>query len=402
MNVLMFGWEFAPMFSGGLGVVCKSLTNELLRQNVGVTFVIPKKLTDLKSNARILSAEEIVGKLKKIEINSILSPYISEHGYSEEYETIRDKLSRSLYGEDLYQEVSRYTLAAQKIAKKEQFDLIHAHDWMTFQAGIAAKKISKKPLIVHIHNTVFDRGGNNPNHHEYLIEKRGFTEADKIIAVSNYTKNIVETKYGINPNKIEVVHNAVEMDEEIPIENKIFPKQKMVLFLGRVTMQKGPDYFAKAAKKVLEVYPNVKFIVAGSGDMQGKMIQYTAEEGISEHVLFTGALNRKDAHRAFKMADLYVMPSISEPFGVTPLEAAIHGTPSIISKNAGVKEVLPSALQTDFWDVTEMANKIIGALKYPALYETMQENMHTDLAKISWEKSANECQMIYKNVLGEL
>jgi glycosyltransferase involved in cell wall biosynthesis len=310
------------------------------------------------------------------------------------------KGSGELYGANLFEEVKRYALAARKIAEQESFDVIHAHDWLTFLAGIEAKKVSKKPLVTHVHATEFDRTGmQGVNQHVYDIEKQGMEAADAVTPVSHFTKELIVKHYGINPDKIHVVHNAVEF-ENADIEPHKLP-QKTVLFLGRVTIQKGPDYFIDAAKKVLEVYPDVRFVVAGSGDMETDMIEKASHYGIGDKVLFTGFLRGPDIDRAYRMADVYVMPSVSEPFGLTPLEAIKNGTPAIISKQSGVSEVLKNALKVDFWDVNELANKICGVLKHKALKEELLAHEQHELGQISWDKSADTCHDVYRRVLGQ-
>ena len=400
MKVLMFGWEFAPIYSGGLGVACAGLTKELVNRNVEVTFVIPKKKGDVETHVDLVSAEEIMGKIKTIAVNSPITPYIT----SKDYSLIKNKSGRfsdSIYGENLFEEVYRYGEAAKKIAAEESFDVIHAHDWLTFRAGINAKKVSKKPLVVHVHATEFDRtGGLGANPFVKEIEKEGLEKADRIIAVSNYTKNIVVRDYGINPDKIEVVHNAVEFDNRYVEAPKISETDKIVLFLGRITIQKGPDYFVEMAKKVSDVVPNVKFLVAGSGDMEPRMIERAAELGIGDKMLFAGFLRGDDITRAYKMADVYVMPSVSEPFGIVPLEAIKNGTPVVISKNSGVSEVIKNAIKVDFWDIDRMANAVAGILKYAPLKQTMVNEGWKELNNVSWKHSAEKCIDIYNKLLG--
>jgi len=392
----MFGWEFAPIYSGGLGVACAGLTKGLANKGVQVTFVIPKKNSDADTHVRLLSAEEIAG-IKIFGINSPLTPYVTSGAYCK----MRNKFSDLIYGENLFDEVHRYSEAAKKIAEQESFDVIHAHDWLTFQAGINAKKISKKPLVVHVHATEYDRTGGlgaNPLVHD--IEKKGLEAADKIIAVSNYTKNIIARDYGISPQKIEVVHNAVEFDNKFIERPRISDTDRIVLFLGRITIQKGPDYFVEMAKKVSDIMPNVKFVVAGSGDMEPRMIERAAELGIGDKMLFAGFLRGDDITRAYKMADVYVVPSVSEPFGITPLESIKNGTPVIISKTSGVSEVVNNMIKVDFWDIDRMTNAVVGVLKYPPLKQTMAEEGWKEVSKISWDKSAEKCIEVYNKILG--
>jgi glycosyltransferase involved in cell wall biosynthesis len=312
------------------------------------------------------------------------------------------KASADHYGGDMFAEIQRYAALASEIARQEDFDVVHAHDWMTFPAGLAVAGIKGVPLVVHVHSTEFDRSGVNVDTRIYDIERRGMHGAMKIIAVSLLTKNIVNHHYGIDPSKVEVVYNAVEIngngfDEE---KYKIHKDEKIVLFLGRITMQKGPEYFLAAAKKVLEVMDNVKFVMAGSGDMIRRTIEMAASMGIGHKVLFTGFLRGADVERVFKMADLYVMPSVSEPFGIAPLEAMSHDVPVIVSKQSGVSEILNHALKVDFWDVNEMANKIVAVLRHPPLASTLRQHGSFDVRKRTWVDAAKECVGVYGQAVG--
>jgi glycosyltransferase involved in cell wall biosynthesis len=273
---------------------------------------------------------------------------------------------------------------------------------MTYPAAIAAANISSKPLVVQVHSTEFDRSGEHVNQMIYDIERQGMHLANKIIAVSNYTKNIITSRYGISPEKVEVVYNAVynNVTDCESVDNCAFKKTgKIVLFLGRITMQKGPEYFLAAAKKILEVIDKVKFVMVGDGDMAHRMVELAARLGIGQKVFFTGFLRGEDVLRAYKMADLYVMPSVSEPFGIAPLEALQHNVPVLISKQSGISEILTNALKTDFWDINEMANKIIAVLKHPALRQTLQENGSAEIQRFRWEDSAAKVNGIYESVL---
>jgi len=403
MKVLMFGWEFPPFNTGGLGTACYGLTKALSQQGINITFVIPTAPKLIKSDFVDLIVASCTGFIDIKRVSSLLVPYISSKGYGSIYRQRRIKSDKNLgliYGQNLFEEVNRYAMKAREIAINETFDLIHCHDWMTYLAGIEAKKISKKPLIVQVHATEFDRTGGHPNQAVYDIERMGMHAADLIIAVSNFTKNKIIEHYGISPEKVFVVHNAVEFtsfpDKE---EFKIKSQDKIVLFLGRITLQKGPDYFLDAAKKVLEKEKNIKFIIAGSGDMEADIIEKTASLGIAKHVLFTGFLRGDDIDRAYKMADLYVMPSVSEPFGITPLEAMRNGTPVLISKQSGVSEVIKNCLKVDFWDIDEMASKIIAVLNYNALHHCLKEHGLIEIKKISWNDSAKKCIEVYERAL---
>ena len=341
------------------------------------------------------------GMIKKI--RSLLKPYQSEEQYKNSYqkhiETTQKKSSNgTLYGKNIYEEVYRFSQAAIAIAASEDFDVIHCHDWMTFLAGIEAKKISGKPLIVHVHATEFDRtGGLSVNQYVYDIEQKGMQYADKVIAVSNFTKQKIIEHYNIPASKIEVVHNAVDFVHEQTFDIK--RNEKVVLFLGRLTLQKGPDYFIEAAKKVLDYDPDVKFIIAGTGDMEARLIDRVAQLGIGHKVLFAGFVSGNDVDRAYQAADLYVMPSVSEPFGITPLEALRNHVPVIISKQSGVSEVLKHALKVDFWDIDELANKIISVLNYRALHHELRQHGSMEVHTFNWNVPAEKCIDVYHNVL---
>ncbi|MBT5422936.1 glycosyltransferase family 4 protein [archaeon] len=410
MKVLMFGWEFPPNNKGGLGTACYGLTRGLSKQGIDITLVLPKK-NEPHDHVEIIPADTLyIGnqKIKLQYVNSLLTAYMDNCEYSKEIKNYEESFKRlitgntsdsDLYGKDLYSEVHRYAKKAKIIALFEDFDVIHCHDWMTFKAGIEAKKATGKPLVVHVHATDFDRTGGNPNQHIYDIERQGMHEADKIITVSEFTKNMIIKHYGINNEKIKVVHNGIEYSKPKKTE-KFGSNEKIVLFLGRLTLQKGPEYFMEAAKKALDIRSDIKFIVAGTGDMYGKMINKAAELGIAKNVLFTGHLRGDDVDKAYQMADLYVMPSVSEPFGITPLEALKNNTPVLISNTSGVSEVLTNALKVDFWDVDEMTNKIVSAVSYGSLNKSLVKNGNKDIKAITWDKAAKKCVDVYHTVRG--
>jgi len=322
--------------------------------------------------------------------------YIMElMGYSER--------THNIYGANLMEAVENYTRRAGRIASKENYDIIHAHEWMTFQAGIAAKKQSGKPLVLHVHATEFDRVGDNVNQSIHRIEKEGMEVADSIITVSNYTKDLIVKHYGISPEKINVIHNATDFENIILKEKYGIQKDsRIVLFLGRITFQKGPEYFLHAAKKILETEKdsNIRFIMAGSGDMKSYIVEKAAEMGIADKFLFTGFISDEDVKKIYKIADVYVMPSVSEPFGITALEAIKSGVPVIVSKNSGVTELVRHCLKADFWDVNEMSDKILALLKHDILHSHLKEMGMEEVNKISWDASADKCIGIYNSLVG--
>jgi glycosyltransferase involved in cell wall biosynthesis len=306
------------------------------------------------------------------------------------------------YSGDLVGDAERYARLVVALARRERFDVIHAHDWLTFPAGIALAKATGRPLVVQVHSTEFDRSGENIHRQLYDIERRGMHAADRVLAVSGYTKTICVNRFGVAPAKVEVVYNGIDRDnDQPPAAADIATDDKIVLFLGRITMQKGPEYFISAAKRVLEKVQNVKFVVAGSGDMANRMIEQAARMGIGHRVLFTGFLRGRDVERVFRMADCYVMPSVSEPFGLAALEAIHHDVPVIISKQSGVSEVLTHVLKVDFWDVDEMANKIVAVLRHPPLSETLRSHGQFDLRWLTWDGAAEKCVQAYARVIHE-
>lgn len=424
----MFGWEFPPHIAGGLGTACYGMTRGLAKNDVSVIFVMPKAYGDEDQRfARIVNASdvetaygsagdrELWEKLTFIHINSNMVPYIGP----EEFETYTRQQRESgsfatqgdlwkerytfsgKYGANLMEEVARYALVAAQVAREMagQFDVIHAHDWLTYYAGIAAKRVSGKPLVVHMHATEFDRSGEHINQEVYNIERTGMQAADRVIAVSNLTRNIVIEKYGIPAQKVVTVHNAVRFasDDAQEVERNV--DDKIVTFLGRITYQKGPDYFVEAAAKVLKRVSNVRFVMAGSGDMMNHVIRRVAKLGIADRFHFTGFLKGDDVRKMFALSDVYVMPSVSEPFGISPLEAMKSHVPVIISKQSGVAEVLDYAIKVDYWDVDALADAIYGLVSYPVLAEVSSQKGLKEVTNLKWEDAAAEIANVYRSVL---
>lgn len=426
MKVFMLGWEFPPFISGGLGTACYGLTRAMDQLGIEVTFVLPKMVESeyathvklLTPGSRKAAASFKFNELKNVKfhtISSALQPYSSPETYQRRIEDILRRKHRERGGDiksvgpiavsrdyscDMYTEVHRYAAIAAELAENEQFDVVHAHDWMTYPAGIAVAAVSGRPLVVHVHSTEFDRSGEHVNQTIYDIERAGIQRADRVIAVSHFTRNVIISRYGVSAEKVEVVYNGVERNANwSSADTDISKDEKIVLFLGRITMQKGPEYFLQAAKKVLEVMDNVKFVMAGSGDLMHRSIELAAELGIGHKVLFTGFLRGEDVQKIYKMADLYVMPSVSEPFGIAPLEAMDNDVPVLISKQSGVSEVLVHALKVDFWDVNEIANKIVAVLKYPPLQMTLRSHGSFEVRKLRWQDAAAKCAKIYEEML---
>lgn len=404
MNVLMFGWEYPPHNSGGLGVACQGLANALADKNVDLTFVLPKRLNVQGSKFRFRFANIPNVDINIIELDSLLVPYITSEKYSH---LIRSGLDpHGNYGSTLFEEVKRYALLARGIAKREKFDIVHAHDWLTYGAGHAAKEVSHRPLVAHIHATEVDRTAGNPNKFIYDAEKRGFENADKILSVSDFTKKVVHDKYFIDNGKIEVVHNgidATQYDTEVTSDEGVSELKKLgykiVLAYGRITIMKGFDHLVNAANLVIKHRPKTLFVIVGSGDMEGQIMKQAADLGISNNVLFPGFLRGRELSSMIRAADLFVMPSVSEPFGLTSLESLLHGTPAIVSKQSGVSEVLKNVLKVDFWDVEDMADKILSVLSHNSLKKELSNNGRMDASHCTWDAAADKCIDVYKSLL---
>lgn len=308
----------------------------------------------------------------------------------------------AVYGSDLIHDVERFARLVVGLVRHETFDLVHAHDWLTFPAGLAVARASGRPLVVHVHSTEFDRAGERVDQRVYDIERAGMAAADRVIAVSNLTRSICIARYGVNPERIDVVYNGIDGERAQPPPGaRIEHGDRIVLFLGRLTMQKGPEFFIAAARRVLEKIPNVKFIVAGTGDLAARVIEQAAATGIGSRVFFTGFLRGKDLDRAYRMADCYVMPSVSEPFGLTALEAVRQDVPTIVSKTSGVSEVLRHVLKVDFWDVDELANKIVAVLRHPPLAQTLRDHGAIEVQRLTWDSAAQACLEVYAKALRE-
>ena len=429
MKVLMFGWEFPPHIAGGLGTACYGIVKGLAYNGVETMFVMPSASGDEdKSAADIINASDVpveitdtmnvddfLDKVQFVHIGTNMVPYLDPEEFHTLVEEDRKRQVRDFtvnyghtykfsgkYGSNLMEEVARYAMVGGTIAMthKDEFDVIHAHDWLTYNAGIAAKRLSGKPLVVHVHATSFDRSSdNNIDTRVYEIEKRGMEAADKVITVSDLTRNIVITKYGIDPAKVVTVHNAVDFSgrSEVKVEKGV--KDKVVTFLGRITFQKGPEYFIEAAAKVLKRCDNVRFVMAGSGDMMNRSIRQVARLGISDRFHFTGFLRGNEVQKMFALSDVYVMPSVSEPFGISPLEAMRSGVPSVISRQSGAAEVLKYAFKVDFWDVDAMADEIYALLQYPALSQFASKFGYDEVNTLKWNNSAAKIKSVYESVV---
>ena len=398
MRVLTFGWDYPPMKNGGLGVACHGLTEELLELGLDIVFVLPRE-QPITGSQKFIFANKTPGT-----IHVFPSPLLPYQHANSLLEYFTPGGTRVTFSRRIIDEVYRYADAAYGIAMREQFDLIHAHDWTSYLAGVAAKLATRKPLVLHVHATSFDQaGGGNVDPDIYAIEKKAFEMADSVVAISHYTRDIVTSRYGIDPEKVTVVHNGIK-----PLDPPMLPPalaelkaqgKKIVFYNGRITIQKGVDHFVRAARKVVDHNPNVVFVISGWGDMEHQIMHLVGALGLSQNVIFAGALWDEERDRMYQAADLLVMPSVSEPFGLVPLEAIQHGTPVLISKQSGVAEVLTHALKVDFWDIDEMANKILAALRYDVLNRQLVHEGRRELLRLTWRRAAEKVVSLYKKLL---
>ncbi|MDD4635986.1 MAG: glycosyltransferase family 4 protein [Bacteroidales bacterium] len=418
MKALMFGWEFPPHILGGLGTASFGLTRGMAMQSdMDITFVIPKPYGDEdQSFLKIIGACNVPVNWRDVnydqvkrKIGNTMAPELyyklRDHIYADFSSIYTNELGcigfSGRYPDNLLEEINNYSICAGVIARAADFDVIHSHDWLTYPAGIHAKMVTGKPLVIHVHATDFDRSRGNVNPQVFAIEKNGMDYADHIITVSNLTRDIVINKYHVDPRKVTTVHNAVEpVSKEIQniIPNKN-PKEKVVTFLGRITMQKGPEYFVEAAARVLERSKNIRFVMAGSGDKMVEMIDLAARRKISDRFHFTGFLKGKQVYEMLKSSDVYVMPSVSEPFGISPLEAMQVSVPTIISKQSGCAEILMNAIKLDYWDIDGMADAIYSICTYPDMAEFLQKEGKNEVDNIKWEYAGNRVRAIYEKVL---
>lgn len=415
----MFGWEFPPHILGGLGTASYGLTKGMWEcGDMDITFVIPKPFGDEdKSFAKIIGASQVPVAWRDVSREYVESR-IGKLMDPDEYFRLRDHIYADFnymrtndlgciefsgrYPDNLLEEINNYSIMAGVVARTKNFDVIHSHDWLTYPAGIHAKQVTGKPLVIHVHATDYDRSRGNVNPTVFGIERDGMIHADHIITVSDLTRRTVIEKYGIDPAKVTTVHNAVvPLSDELLNVEVTKPKEKVVTFLGRITMQKGPEYFVEAAAKVLKLHNNVRFVMAGSGDMMEKMILLAAERGISDKFHFPGFQKGKQVYEMLKASDVYMMPSVSEPFGISPLEAMQMGVPSIISKQSGCAEILTNVIKTDYWDIEAMADAIYSIISYPAMYRQLREDGLAEVAQITWDKAGVKVIDIYRKVLGQ-
>ena len=418
MKVLMFGWEFPPHILGGLGTASFGLTRGMSKQEaMEITFCIPKPWGDEdQSFLKIIGMNSVPVVWRDVDWNhvygrvgSYMDPQLyydlRQHIYADFNYLYTNDLGciefSGIYPENIYEEINNYSIVAGVVARHQEFDIIHSHDWLTYSAGIHAKQISGKPLVIHVHATDFDRSRGNVNPTVYGLEKNGMDHADHIMCVSELTRQIVIQKYHQNPSKVSVVHNAVEplSQEIVDLKVKKRTDEKIVTFLGRITMQKGPEYFVEAAAQVLNRLKEVRFVMAGSGDMMNDMIYLAAERGLMDRFHFPGFMKGIQVYEVMKLSDAYVMPSVSEPFGISPLEAMQCSVPTIISKQSGCSEILSKCIKTDYWDIHAMADAIYSICTYPSLFNYLKEEGKKEVDQIKWEDVGLKVRSIYEKVL---
>ena len=420
MKVLMFGWEFPPHISGGLGTASYGLTKGFVPQgDVEIKFCIPKPYGDEDNSfLRIVGMNSVPIVWKDVDssyvesrVGAIIRPEeyyrYREHIYGDfSYMNTNDLGCMEFaggYPENLHEEINNYSIIAGVVARTEEFDIIHSHDWLTYPAGIHAKQVSGKKLVIHVHATDFDRSRGNVNPTVYAIEKNGMDHADHIFCVSELTRRTVIEKYHQHPDKVTTLHNAVTplSDDIMAIEPQKIPGEKVVTFLGRITMQKGPEYFVEAAAQVLKKTRNIRFCMAGSGDMMNDMIKLVAQRGIADRFHFPGFMRGRQVYECLKASDVYIMPSVSEPFGISPLEAMQCDVPTIISKQSGCAEILDKCIKTDYWDINAMADAIYAICNNESLYEYLKVEGRREVDNITWENVALKLRGLYEKVMAQ-
>jgi glycosyltransferase involved in cell wall biosynthesis len=389
----MLGWELPPHNSGGLGVACYQLCKALAGRGVDIEFVLPYTADHKIDFMRINSAHpQDVERVLKAGIAYDSFKYVKKTG---EVEWV-----------DLFGQSAIYETAVERIVQLAEFDIIHAHDWLTCRAALRAKEISGKPLIIHVHSIEADRAGTedggNPMVRE--IEGTAMMLADKIIAVSEHTKQAIIREYGIPEDKIDVVHNSFEQADLLLeqganayqyLEKMKANGYKVVASIGRLTRQKGLPNLIYAFSQVVKYEPKSLLLMVGSGEQYYELVRLSAQLGIARNVIFADFQRGKNYRDAYTIADLFVLPSVSEPFGLTPLEAIGYGTPALISKQSGVSEVIANCLKVDFWDVSEMANQIVSVLRSNNLRDELHRNAYMEYERMSWDNAADRLFDMY-------
>lgn len=436
-RIFMIGWEYPPNITGGLGMACFGIARALSSLGDKITFLLPEikgnewqlpnvDLMDVKREIQSFNARELQELLTNSEkktngeyVTQSFGAYESSSystntgmGSTSKLETKKEYTAewfsaldiQSGYTNRIFQDIHRYAHFSYLQSKRMDIDVVHCHDWMTYPAGIAAADGSGKPLVCHVHATEFDRSGEKVNQYVYDMEREAFHRADAIVTVSNYTKEILKNRYSVPEHKIFPVHNGIDFEIEPDLLNGRKEKpihDHIVLFMGRITFQKGPDYFVKAAKRVIEQVKNVRFVMAGTGDMYARMIELAADMGLGKYFHYTGFLKQDQIKRLYNMTDVYIMPSVSEPFGLSTLEAMAHGVPVIVSKQSGVSEVVENCIKVDFWNVDDLADRIIRVLQDKQLHSHLAENGSKEARQISWFKTGEKLQSLYSKLIQE-
>lgn len=417
-RILMLGWEFPPVQAGGLGVACYGLARAI-RNFIDVTFVVPRSdprmalegvrifgMNELPAALNITDPElnRLQGALPELEFYQLSAAACASvrKGYQ-----VQEQLGRisfqelfsdeEVYGQRLLAKVSAYAEGLVEAFGEGDFDLIHAHDWLTYLAGVRLKKHTGKPLLLHVHALETDRAGRDARNTMYYVERFGMQMCDRIIAVSEYTKQNIIELYGIPEDKIEAIHNGIDPQPVFRAEHHV--PEKIVAFVGRLTHQKGPYHLLETAEKVIKRFPNVRFVIAGTGEKMKELIDWTAFRGLSRHFLFTGFVARAKVEQLLAVADVYFMPSVSEPFGLSALEAAQFKVPCVISKQSGVAEMLTHALTADYWDTDQFAEHIVRLLSDEAYHQQVIESMQADMENISWDDAATRVIREYRKFL---
>lgn len=409
MRVLMFGWEFPPYQAGGLATATLGLVKGLLRTGVHVTLVVPFPIDGtVLPELRLVSTAGLPTPLRRVRVPSPLTAYGGVEDYTTRVAVRRIPGTRGVapYGLDLFQEIARFAAVAKEIAETEPHDVIDCHDWITYPAARRAREVSGRPLVAHIHATERDRSGEGQNPEIRRGEREGLLAADQVICNSNRMRRQVTEAYGVRPDRIHVVPWGLdESDDELDdAEPHPFPEDEpVVLFLGRVTRQKGPDYFIEVARRVADVVPRVRFVIVGTGDMLPRIIERGVALGLADRVHFTGGVGGPDVDRAFRMATVCVMPSVSEPFGLVALESLRSGTPVILPRDAGVAEAVRNAFRADFWDIERMADQVVGIIRYRELHHELREGGLREVShpRFGLDEPAHRTAEVYRRALND-
>lgn len=402
IHTLMFGWEYPPAHLGGLGVACQGIVRGLLHHGATVTLVLPHSAGE-EDGVQILSPQSSVASGgSTIRIPSGLQPYDECASYDARLQDfdLKDDGIRQLYGRNLGEEVQRFTDIAVQMTKDVHPDIVHTHDWMTLEAGVQASQYHRKPLVAHVHATELDRTEFHPNPWIFNREMLGLRKADHIMAVSGYTRSLLVREYGIPEDKITVLHNGTFHAEPYArTSGSRHVHHPLVLFLGRLTVQKGAAYFIKAARRIADHNPDVRFVIAGEGYLLPQLLRQVCQAGLQDKIIFAGHVTSAEAKKLYAKAACFVMPSVSEPFGLVALEAITHGAPVVLSKQSGAAEVVHNALQVDFWDTEKMADCILTVLREEPLRAEMKAQTPRILSNHTWVRQGRKMLSVYDKIV---